>query len=235
MVIESLKKKDLIHFIENEANFHISSLIEGAIALAEEVHSGVKREDDTSSFLETHTWPVTMKVINHYRSVNKIMTPIQIVSAILHDILEDNERILDLYASKAYGFDAYFEHRFGSYVYKTSSILKTKPLEIYSGSNDIEKEFARFRDYCKVLLRSDYDVKVIKLADRLNNMNFIANVPENKKLTRYIREAEDFYLAYTILEPQMTDFYTEIRDAYEQLRKIDQKMRFDGKIVLKAE
>ena len=221
MVIESLKKNDLLHFIEKEANFHINSFIESAIELAEEVHSGVKRDDGTSSFLETHVWPVTMKVIKHYKSANKIMTQIQIVSAILHDVLEDNDRILDLYAAKAYGFDAYFDHRFGSYVSKTATILKTKPLEIYPGSTDTEKEFERFRDYCNVLLKSDYDVKVIKLADRLNNMAFMQSAPEYKKIKRYLREAEDFYLAYPNIDPYMSDFYAEIRGAYDQLRKIE--------------
>jgi (p)ppGpp synthase/HD superfamily hydrolase len=223
MTIESLKKKDLLNFIENEANFPITSFIESAVDLAEEVHSGVKRDDGTSSFLETHVWPVTMKVIKHYKSANKLMTPIQIVSAILHDVLEDNDRILDLYASKAYGFDAYFEHRFGGYVSKTATILKTKPLEIYPGSNDLEKEYARFRDYCNVLLQSDYDVKVIKLADRLNNMTFMQSSPDHKKVQRYLREAEDFYLAYPTIDPYMPDFYAEIRSAYDHLRKIGEK------------
>ena len=225
MAIESVKKKELLHFIENEANFPISSFIENAIDLAEEVHSGVKRDDGTSSFLETHVWPVTMKVIKHYQSTNKVMTQIQIVSAVLHDVLEDNDRILDLYTSKAYGFNAYFEHRFGSYVSKNALTLKTKPLEIYPGSNDTEKEFERFRDYCNVLLKSDYDVKVIKLADRLNNMIFMQSTPDHKKIKRYIREAEDFYLAYPTIDPYMPDFYAEMRDTYDQLRKIGEKYK----------
>jgi (p)ppGpp synthase/HD superfamily hydrolase len=225
MEIESIKKKDLLHFIENEANFHIGSFIEGAIELAEEVHLGVKREDGTSSFLETHIWPVTMNVVRHYISANKPMTPIQIVSAILHDVLEDDHRILDLYASKAYGFDAYFDHRFGSYVYKTATILKTKPLEIYQGSSDEEKEFERFRDYCNVLQKSDYDVKVIKLADRLNNMRFMTGILEHEKITRYLREAEDFYLAYPILNPHMIEFYKDLRKAYGQLRKMGENVQ----------
>jgi hypothetical protein len=50
--------------------------------------------------------------------------------------MEDNDRILDLYTSHAYGFDAYFRHRFGEYVYTIADTLKTKPLENYSGSLD---------------------------------------------------------------------------------------------------
>ena len=220
---ESVKKKDFLLFIEKEAKIHIDSYIESAIHLAEEVHSGVRREDGMSSFLETHIFPVAMNVIRHYKHTNKPMTTIQIVSAILHDVMEDNERILDLHASKSYGFDAYFSHRFGEYVYRAASTLKTKPLEIYPGLTDKERELERFREYCNVLTKSDYDVKVIKLADRLNNMRFISKVPGHEKVSRYIKEAEDFYIAYTIIEPRMDDFYSEIREAYEDLRKTEKE------------
>ncbi|HJT10661.1 MAG TPA: HD domain-containing protein [Candidatus Nitrosotalea sp.] len=219
-MIESIKKKDFLAFIEKEAKIHVDSYIESAIHLAEEVHSGVKREDGASSFLETHIFPVTMNVIRHYKWANKPMTTIPIVSAILHDVMEDNDRILDMHASKSYGFDAYFSHKFGDYVYKVSSILKTKSLEFYSGLTDKEKELERFREYCNVLTRSDYDIKTIKLADRINNMRFISKIPGHEKIARYIREAEDFYIAYTIIEPRMDDFYLEIREAYEDLQKL---------------
>lgn len=220
---ESVRKKDFLLFVEKEAKIHIDSYIESAIHLAEEVHSGVRREDGTSSFLETHIFPVAMNVIRHYKRANKPMTTVQIVSAILHDVMEDNERILDLHASKSYGFDAYFSHRFGEYVYRASSTLKTKPLEIYPGLTDKERELERFREYCNVLTKSDYDVKVIKLADRLNNMRFISKIHGHEKVSRYMKEAEDFYIAYTIIEPRMDDFYSEIREAYEDLRKTEKE------------
>ena len=220
MAVESVSKNELISYLENEAKIRIDSLIEGAMEMAEEVHANVKREDGSSSFLETHTWPVTLAVSKHYVSENKLLTSLQIVSAILHDFMEDDEKILDLYASKTYGFDAYFLHRFGDYVYKVIMTLKIQPLENYSGNNDEERKSARFREYCNLLANSAYDVKAIKLADRLNNMRFVAEIPGNEKIKRYIREAEDFYIAYPLLTPHMDDFYTKIRSAYDDLRKI---------------
>jgi len=227
-MIESVGKKEFLAFIEREAKIHVDSYIESAIHLAEEIHSGVKREDGSSSFLETQIFPVTMSVIQHYKRVNKPMTTIQIVSAILHDVMEDNDRILDLHASKSYGFDAYFSHKFGEYVYRVASILKTKPLEIYPGMTDKEREFERFHEYCNVLAKSDYDIKTIKLADRLNNMRFIAQIPGHEKAARYIREAEDFYISYTMIEPRMDDYYLEIREAYEDLQKIKKGARIEA-------
>ena len=101
MFIDSATKEELIFVIENEAKMKIDSFIESAISMAEEVHVAVKREDSVSSFLETHIWPVTINVIRHYLSANKLLTTLQIVSTILHDVMEDDEKILDVYASKS--------------------------------------------------------------------------------------------------------------------------------------
>ncbi|MGI0004785.1 MAG: hypothetical protein ACREAI_00115, partial [Nitrososphaera sp.] len=76
--------------------------------------------------------------------------------------------------------------------------------------------------YCDILVGAEYDVKVIKLADRLNNMAFIQKVPGHDKVRRYMREAEDFYLAYAMLAPKMPDFYKKIRHSYEDLRSLKQ-------------
>jgi len=220
MSAESVTKNELISFLENEAKMRIDTMIEGAMEMAEEVHAGVKREDGKSSFLETHTWPVALEVAKHYVSENKLLTSLQVVGAILHDFMEDDEKILDLYASKTYGFDAYFLHRFGDYVYKLIMTLKIKPLENFSGANDEERKSERFREYCNILANSAYDIKAIKLADRVNNMRFVSDVSGSDKINRYIREAEDFYIAYTLLTPRMDDFYTKIREAYDNLKKI---------------
>ena len=219
MSVESLSKNELISYIENEAKIKIDSILEGAIEAAEEVHSGITREDGSSPFLETHIWPVTLEVIKHYQSTNRLLTTLQIASAILHDVMEDNDRILDVYASKAYGFDAYFKHRFTDYVYNAAMTLKTKPLENYLGTEE-EQQSERFIDYCQTLLKSEYDVKVIKLADRLNNMKFISTVQGHEKIKRYLREAEDFYLAYSIIPPRMESFSTRMRETYDELKSV---------------
>ena len=217
---QHVRKVEFMAFVDNEAKIHVDSYIEGAVHLAEEVHAGVRREDGTSPFLETHIFPVAMDVIRHYKWANKPMTTIQIVSAILHDVMEDNDRILDLHAAKSYGFEAYFSHRFGEYVYRVATTLKSKPLDIYPGADSREQELERFRDYCNTLARSDYDIKTIKLTNRLNNMRFISGVPGHEKIERYVREAEDFYMAYSIIEPRMDDYYGELRKAYEDLKRV---------------
>ncbi len=216
-------KQDLIDVIEKEAKLKVDGFIESAISTAEEAHYGLKREDGASPFLETHIWPVAIDVIRHYLSANKPLTTLQIVSSILHDVMEDNEKILDLYAAKAYGFDAYFQHRFGDYVYKVATTLKIQPLSNYPGNTDEERQEERFRDYCSSLSKADYDVKVIKLADRINNMNFIAKIPYHEKVSRYIKEAENFYLAFPLMNPKTDEFHAKIRKAFDELKKLSEK------------
>ena len=218
--VPRVSKHDFLAFLQDEAKVRLDDYIEGAVEVAEEVHSGLMREDGTSPFLETHTWPATMDVVRHYRSVNRNITSVEIATAILHDVMEDDERILNLHESKSYGFEAYLAYRFGTRIRDIASELKIKLIENYPGANDLERQLERFLEYCDILRDAEYDVKVIKLADRLNNMSFITHVPGHDKIRRYMREAEDFYIAYTMLPPKMPHFYKSIRAAYEELRAL---------------
>jgi (p)ppGpp synthase/HD superfamily hydrolase len=222
--IASMTGPNFVSVLENEGKLRIDDFIKGAMELAEDVHAGSFREDGSSSFLETHTWPVAVDVMRHYKSINRTITSVEIASAILHDISEDNDRILDLYKTKDYGFEAYLRYRFGNRVYYIATNLKLKDLGGYEGKNDEERQLSRFREYCDFLIAADYDIKVIKLEDRLNNMYFILNVAKHnkkvvyEKIKRYLREAEDFYLGYTMLSPKIPDLYKKLRSSYEQLR-----------------
>jgi (p)ppGpp synthase/HD superfamily hydrolase len=221
--IHQVNKQEFLNFLQNEAKVRLDDYIEGAIEVAEEVHSDLMREDGSSPFLETHTWPVTIDVVRHYRSANRNITSVEIATAILHDVMEDDERILNVYQSKSYGFEAYLTYRFGSRIQDIATELKIRPLENYQGSSNIERQLKRFLEYCDILRDAEYDVKVIKLADRLNNMLFIRRVQQHDKIRRYLREAEDFYIAYTMLPPKMPQFYQSIRAAYEELRLLSTK------------
>jgi (p)ppGpp synthase/HD superfamily hydrolase len=222
----ALNRQEFLSFLEKDAKLRIDGFIEDAIEVAEEVHHGVTREDGVSLFLETHTWPVAADVVKHYRSVNRTITSVEVASAILHDILEDNDRILDSNKTKEYGFEAYLSYRFGSRVQDIATQLRIRPLENFAGAGNEERELNRFREYCDILISSEYDVKTIKLADRLNNMKFILDIAQMNrqviydKIKRYLREGEDFYLAYTMLQPKLPRFYTSIRSTYERLRSM---------------
>jgi (p)ppGpp synthase/HD superfamily hydrolase len=222
---EFLKREELENFLV-QSGIRIDDYVITAMDVSSEIHDGIKREDNKSPFLETHIWPVTRDVVKHYLKVNRNITSIEIVSAILHDVMEDNDRILDLYKTKDYGFDAYLKYRFGNRVYDICMDLKIKPLENFPGNDNEQRQLARFHDYCNRLNSADYDMKVIKLVDRENNMKFISNIRlggnlVNNKIKRYLREAEDFYLSYAMLEPSMNDLYLKIRESYENLKSLN--------------
>jgi len=221
-----VKREDLENFLV-QSGIRIDDYIITAMDVSSEIHERIKREDNLSPFLETHIWPVTRDVVKHYLTANRNITSVEIVSTILHDVMEDNDRILDLYKTKEYGFEAYLKYRFGSRVYEICMDLKIKPLENFPGDDDQQRQLARFHDYCKGLSSADYDIKVIKLVDRENNMKFINNLSKlggnlvNNKIKRYLREAEDFYLSYPLLEPSMKDLYLKLRESYENLKSLN--------------
>jgi len=221
-----VKREDLENFLV-QSGIRIDDYIITAMDVSSEIHERIKREDNQSPFLETHIWPVTRDVVKHYLTANRNITSVEIVSSILHDVMEDNARILDLYKTKEYGFEAYLKYRFGSRVYEICMDLKIKPLENFPGEDDQQRQLARFHDYCKGLSSADYDIKVIKLVDRENNMKFVSNISKldgnlvNNKIKRYLREAEDFYLSYALLEPSMKDLYLKLRESYENLKSLN--------------
>jgi hypothetical protein len=221
-----LKREDLENFLV-QSGIRIDDYIITAMDVSSEIHDRIKREDNQSPFLETHIWPVTRDVVKHYLTANRNITSVEIVSSILHDVMENNARILDLYKTKEYGFEAYLKYRFGNRVYETCMDLKIKPLENFPGDDDQQRQLARFHDYCKGLSSADYDIKVIKLIDRENNMKFINNISKlggnlvNTKIKRYLREAEDFYLSYALLEPSTKDLYLKLRESYENLKSLN--------------
>jgi (p)ppGpp synthase/HD superfamily hydrolase len=221
-----VKREDLENFLV-QSGIRIDDYIITAMDVSSEIHERIKREDNQSPFLETHIWPVTRDVVKHYLTANRNITSVEIVSSILHDVMEDNDRILDLYKTKEYGFEAYLKYRFGSRVSEICMDLKIKPLENFPGDDDQQRQLARFHDYCKGLSSADYDIKVIKLVDRENNMKFISNISKlggnlvNNKIKRYLREAEDFYLSYALLEPSMKDLYLKLRESYENLKSLN--------------
>jgi (p)ppGpp synthase/HD superfamily hydrolase len=220
-----VKREDLENFLV-QSGIRIDDYIITAMDVSSEIHDRIKREDNQSPFLETHIWPVTRDVVKHYLTANRNITSVEIVSSILHDVMENNARILDLYKTKEYGFEAYLRYRFGNRVYEICMDLKIKPLENFPGDDDQQRQLARFHDYCKGLSSADYDIKVIKLIDRENNMKFINNISKlggnlvNNKIKRYLREAEDFYLSYALLEPSMKDLYLKLRESYENLKSL---------------
>ena len=54
-------------------------------------------------------------------------------------------------------------------------------------------------------------------------MMFIANIPYHEKAQRYIKEAENFYLAFSLMSPSTDDFSYKLRKAFEKLKSLKEK------------
>jgi hypothetical protein len=55
-------------------------------------------------------------------------------------------------------------------------------------------------------------------------MNFISQNPNSAKISRYISEAEDFYIAFSIFPPTVKEFYTKMKENYNELKTLKIKV-----------
>lgn len=93
-----------------------------------------------------------------------------IISALLHDVVEDTEYTLD-----------YIRERFGDKVASIVDGVTKLTNENFNGEQAKSLQAETFR---KVIMSMSYDIRVIlvKLADRLHNMRTLASMPHHKQL-----------------------------------------------------
>ena len=135
------------------------SILEKAYAFAEEAHKGQKRASGADFFI-------------HCVEVAKILASIKldistICAALLHDILEDTPVTLDR-----------LKKEFGAEI--ASMVEGVTKISSYHFQN---QEIAHAENWRKMLLAVTKDIRVIliKLADRLHNLQTIKYLPEEKQ------------------------------------------------------
>jgi len=146
--------------------------IRRALEVAEDAHAGHTRDDDTPYIL--HPLRIAFFLLQKLNIHDADI----LCAAILHDVAEDQERFtLD-----------YIEAEFGA---RVSSIVRTltKPSDPAKTRDEINEV------YFERLLHSDEDCKLIKLADKLDNVRDAVNCPDSAKQRRTAAEAKDFYLS----------------------------------------
>lgn len=157
-----------------------SPLVRAAVNQAILSH-GRQRRDSGASYLEQHVFPVAVSVARALRELNvKTIDPQKVIAAaLLHDSLEDDARLTD----------AFFVGRFGREVYELVKPL-TKPKNA-----DPALKPQMIRGYISGIASASLEVRLIKLADRLNNIiSTRALRTVNDKVLAYIAETEQFYL-----------------------------------------
>lgn len=180
-----------------EYNPHANlELLERAFEFAKEAHKGKKRESGEDYMV--HLFAVAMKLAELH------MDSVTIAAGLLHDVLEDTqtkpERLVDLFGSEVFNL--------------VQGVTKTTSVNIASSD---EQRASNIRN---VLLATAKDIRVIiiKLADRLHNMQTLkflsldrqrviaqesldVYAPIAYKLGMYKIKAELEDLAFRYLEP----------------------------------
>jgi len=145
--------------------------IRHALEVAKEAHNKHLRDDGTAYIL--HPLRVALFLLD----ILSVHNPDILCAALLHDVLEDNSEY-DL---------EYIERKFGDYVGSIVHKL-TKP------DPSSESREARNRLYLRRLQHSDDMCKLVKLADKIDNIRDSVNCPHAAKRRRTVVEARDHYL-----------------------------------------
>jgi guanosine-3',5'-bis(diphosphate) 3'-pyrophosphohydrolase len=164
------------HRLDEQAYHKISH----ALAVAEEAHSGQVRDDGTPYFL--HPLRVALSLAEEL----DVWDPDLLCAALLHDAVEDRKQLTS----------AHIDTEFGARVGHIVRVL-TKP----NNPTKAREEINRY--YFSRLLRADEDCKLVKLADKLDNVRDAINSPDLAKRQRTAAEAKDFYLKE--LAPSLLD------------------------------
>ncbi|NPA75453.1 MAG: bifunctional (p)ppGpp synthetase/guanosine-3',5'-bis(diphosphate) 3'-pyrophosphohydrolase [Euryarchaeota archaeon] len=168
-----------------------------AIALAREAHWS-QRRDDGSPYLEQHVYPVAAMMLSEGRlpmtkgdeSFNKKKA---VIVALLHDTLEDS----DMTESK-------IKNEFGAEIYQmVKALTKKRPWE---SEFDMVKYMARIN-------AAPVEARVVKLADRLNNV-FCLQYSSEEKRKWYLEETVRWYLPLAKrTSPYFSVWYREVLES----------------------
>ncbi len=179
-----LTKKELLEKLK-EFKVSETKLIKKALIQAIKSHKKQLR-DDGSSYLEEHIYPVTVNVIEFYLFKEKKTPETLVAMALLHDTLEDDPRIKE----------SAFKKKFGKKIFSMVKFLSKPRLIDFDGKNLEEIKLKRDKAYFKQLKKAPLEAKIVKAADRLNNIQCLVKNTRLKKVKRILFETKNFYLPF---------------------------------------
>ena len=189
--------------IEN-SKFANSILIGQALEQAKMTHQNQKR-DDRESYLEEHIYPVVADLIDHFADENGADN--LLAAAALHDVLEDDKIIND----------EKFIAEFGQKIYDiVKPITKNQKQNLSDLSQEEKKKINK--KMLTSLANAPYFSKVIKLADRANNLAAIYKIEETDKpkFERYVTETKENFLPFARRENEY--YYQKLKSLLEELK-----------------
>ncbi len=174
-----IDKQTLINKI-SQHSFHKVCTIRDALRIAEHAHKN-QRRDDGSNCLTQHIWPITYNIVTRFyprRDLDKL-----IITALLHDVLEDSHTTEEKIAQN-----------FGPEILKNIQFLtKTKAEDDPNNLLTPKQKFQMTQRYIDRLMSAPSAAVIVKIEDRLNNLQSSYNPDKLIKYKRYARESRILY------------------------------------------
>jgi len=179
MEVPHLTRRELLTIlVEHNLNQHTLILKAFNQAIKSHIH---QKRDDGSSYLEQHIYPIAHTLIIFCNETGTELTPTLIAGALLHDTLEDDPRI----------DHEQFKETFGEEMYQMVVALTKPEWKTFKGR---EKKMQANMAYLKQLKEAVGEVRIIKLADRLNNLQCLPTSPLPKKKEIYVKITKKYFL-----------------------------------------
>lgn len=174
-----------------------------ALTLAEETHAKQSRKPTRENRNEGAPYIVhPMRVALIITEELELREPIAVAAALLHDTVE---------ASKGKVSIAQIEEQFGRPIAMMVSIL-TKPTFKETDKNEQEQ---KLKIYHERITQASVETKLVKLADRLDNVRDACNLLDKGFQLRYLEQTRKFYLP--IADNSDSYLYDELAIACERL------------------
>jgi len=173
-----VREKEIVSLLQEKDCF--TPMVQKAFKQAKKSHQNQKRTSG-KPYLEEHIYPVVRDLLAHF-SDEDYKEPL-IVTALLHDTLEDDPSF-------------HREKCTAEFSAEITSFLKplTKKEGENSSSLSEEEKFKINKKAIEKIAQESIIVRLVKLADRLNNFQCMWIFSETPRFDRYIRETEELFL-----------------------------------------
>lgn len=204
VVVPNMKLEELIVKFQ-ELGLTNNDLLDRAVLQAVESH-GRQLRDDGNPYLEQHIFPVTYELILAYESARETPSEYQLAGGLLHDVIEDDPEI----------DGDEFVARFGLKLYNIVRPLTKPDYRLFDGATADEQKNARDGSYTQGIRIASFETRMVKLADRLNNLQCVHLSPDPNKMRVYVEWTDRFYLE--LARHTSVYFFDKISTEMDRLR-----------------
>lgn len=174
-----IEKQTLIKKL-SQHSLHKVCAIRDALHIAIASHKN-QRRDDGSNCLTQHIWPIAYNIIVRFHTRGDLEE--LIITALLHDALEDSQNTQDQIVQN-----------FGSEIIRNIQFLtKTKAEDDANNLLTPKQKFQMTQRYIERLMSAPSTAVIVKLEDRLNNLQSSYNPGKLIKYKRYAKESRILY------------------------------------------